>query len=163
MILRVLVGLGGLALVFYGGQLAIMPVVTLGVLLWVLERTRWQRELFRYCYAAGGAYAFWAVAGVFLQGRSAADWAIEGIVAALPLLWLWAKPESVAAAIVCSVIFLLEFAITAVSVPFARVGSQAHKVLLVHGALKAMVLISLFVGLVRLRRDRRRLHERSAS
>lgn len=127
---------------------------TLGVLVWALERA--VRDKFCYAFAAGGAYAFWAIAGVFLQGRSALDWTIEGILAALPLLLLWFKPKSIMTATICLLVFLLEFAITVLSLAFARVGTQPHKVLATHASLKAIVLASLVVGLVKLMRERRR-------
>jgi hypothetical protein len=154
MLLRVLVGVWGLALVLYGGSRALMPVVTLGALLWALERTN--RDRYVYAFAAGGAYVFWAIAGIFLVGRSAVDWAIEGVVAAVPLAWLWFKPQSAWAAAFCLVVFLLEFAITGVSIALARAGTRAHEVLVTHGSLKGMVLLSLVVGFVKSRRQRRR-------
>jgi hypothetical protein len=163
MTLRVLTGIAAIALLLYAGRVALMPLTTLAALLWILERTRWERDLFRYGYAAGGAYAFWAIAGVFLVGPSAADWVIEGIVAALPLLWLWWKPQSLAATCVCMLIFALELAITSISLRFARVGSEAHKVLVLHAALKMMVLASLVAGLIRTRRSRRRVSEQSVA
>ena len=157
MILRVLTGIAAIVLLLYAGPLAFTPLTTAAALLWVLEKTRFERDLFRYGYAAGGAYALWAIAGVFLVGPSAADWVIEGVVAAAPLLWLWWKPQSLIAACICALIFALELAITSISLGFARVGTQAHKVLVLHAALKATVLVSLAAGLIRTRRSRRRI------
>jgi hypothetical protein len=145
----------GVALWLYAGHFAALPVLAFAALLWVLESTRWERELFRYAYVAGGAYALWCLAGTVLGGRSAMDWLIEGSLAAIPPAWLWAKPQSAIAVVACVCFFLWEFATSCISLGDARVGSTAHKILVVHVTLKGIVLVALVEGFLRVRRSRR--------
>lgn len=153
-IIGLIVGVGmGYFLGLYTGFNFIIPIVLTFIFALVVKKV-YKQVLIPMIPAIAvlGGSLFWILLGTILT-KSISSALIEIILLLIGLIWLIIRPG------ISSVIFLtayLVFALFGHILGFLSVkfGTEAHKALLVHIILKISILLSMFVGLKLIRKQK---------
>ena len=150
-------GVLGAAVGYYCGiQLFIIPVALAFGLGWLLKRISSSPAAFREAWAIQAGYALWMAIGALLTGAWSAV-ALDLIVLAIGLIWLWARP-GLGPVILLGLYQLAGGTINLVRLLGAEVASLQHKLLVVHLWLRVAAVAFLVAGYVKTRKQQSEAH-----
>jgi hypothetical protein len=142
----------GLAVGWYCGINLVLPLGAAFGLGWLLTKIPHSPTTFRLAWAVQAGHALWMMAGVALTGL----WtqvAIDLVVLAVGLVWLWARPN-LGAVIFLGLYQLSAGVVNVVALIHAQPGSVMHKALVAHVALRGAALALLVSGFMKASKEK---------
>lgn len=139
---------GGWALAKYSGASLLVPGVTATLLLFLFTKTSVRPRYFRGAISISAAHIIWFTVAAILLGT----WTpivLDVAVLAVGVVWLWLRP-GLPPVIFMAVVELISLALTVVMINATEVGTVAHRALVVHILLRALVIACLVAGFRRM-------------